>query len=662
MCNKRCFGEKRYRSIQEHIRRTHAKHYISGLHANEESFKKMTSGAASVTPSAPISSGTNIGVAPAPGNDFRRSSQGNVSLPASSSPITRSEEKSVVAAGINGSGPQPFTSHVWHPPAEETVSTVAPELLTMGDIQQPTYAQPIPPFFTYEFMQQQQQAFQTYASGYMQPQPQGLTGLLGSACHQDRDPTLTVDLFHRTQSIDQDPREYSTILDYGQAMVHTHTLPHVLHYETDHLGQQLNSDSIATFAPAPSINAQCAKLSSGKRKIDGPNGPNGDGKGRHAKKPSIRRGSEELCMGQLGSRLLETNGLDVSQMDNSHVAVPLMKKAASRAQTNQNGRSSPFFTAANNQDGVATGANTGPSLGPKTSNRPPRNTVSALPVPPLSADKFGLAQEDVAHDPFYLLVLTVFLTRTTGRAALPVFHEVKKMWPTSAELAAADPSEIKGLIHRLGLGSKKCESIQKLASTWTRQPPTKETRYGLKDYPYKGNGKDVTSGELFGPEDNQGDVIIIEPSQENDDSQNAVKTKARGNGTAWEIGHLTQGAYAIDSWRIFCRDVLLGRAEDWKGKGREATFQPEWMRVQPDDKELRAFLRWMWMKEGWWWDPRNGEKQVLSEKMRTAVDEGRVDYDNDGNLNITSAPRNEAVDGEMGAGTGTGFGAGFASG
>lgn len=627
LCNKRCFGEKRYRSIQEHIRRTHPRHYLPGLHANEESFRKMTSGAASATSPAPTSSGLNNGgVVLAPGNDFRRDSQGDISLPESSSPTTRPEERAVVAEAISVNGTQPFTSQVWHPPAQETVPTVSPALLTMGDIQQPGYQPPISPYVAYSF--QQQHAFQTYAHAYMHPQPQSLTGLpLGAACLQDPDPTLTRDLFNPqplSQPL-QDPRAFSTIYDYAQATVCPHAPPHGLQHAADWLGQPLTSDTIASFTPAFSTGVQCAKLSSEKRKLDGPNGPSGDGKGRHAKKPSIRRGGEEVCTG-----------------------------------TNQNGTASPFFTAANNQDGVATGANAGPSVAPKTTNRPPRNTVSALPVPPLTADKFGLAQENLSHDPFYLLVLTVFLTRTTGRAALPVFREVKKTWQTPAELAAADPTDIKGLINSLGLAEKRCEAIQKFANTWTKQPPTKDTRYGVKDYPYKGNGKDVTSGEKFGPEDQHGDVMTIDPPQENGDLQTAVKTKARGHGTAWEIGHITHGAYAIDSWRIFCRDVLLGRAEDWKGKGREATFQPEWMRVLPDDKELRAFLRWMWMKEGWWWDPRNGEKQVLSEKMRIAVNEGRVDYDNDGNLHITSPARNDTVDGGMLAATG--LGAGFASG
>ncbi|KAM4055085.1 RfeD protein [Hirsutella rhossiliensis] len=40
-CRKRCIGEKRYRSMQEHIRRAHPENYISKLPATEESFLLM---------------------------------------------------------------------------------------------------------------------------------------------------------------------------------------------------------------------------------------------------------------------------------------------------------------------------------------------------------------------------------------------------------------------------------------------------------------------------------------------------------------------------------------------------------------------------------------------------------------------------------------------
>ncbi|KAF2018399.1 hypothetical protein BU24DRAFT_343970 [Aaosphaeria arxii CBS 175.79] len=52
-CRKRCTGEKRYRSMQEHIRRAHPEHYISKLPATEESFTLMVNTPPSERPPPP---------------------------------------------------------------------------------------------------------------------------------------------------------------------------------------------------------------------------------------------------------------------------------------------------------------------------------------------------------------------------------------------------------------------------------------------------------------------------------------------------------------------------------------------------------------------------------------------------------------------------------
>ncbi|KAK8049528.1 methyl-CpG-binding domain-containing protein 4 [Apiospora phragmitis] len=255
------------------------------------------------------------------------------------------------------------------------------------------------------------------------------------------------------------------------------------------------------------------------------------------------------------------------------------------------------------------------------SPRPPRGTVSALPFPTLSAPRFGLVQEELAGDPFRLLIAVTFLVRTSGKAAVPVFRTLMDKFPSPEALAGAQPSEISAMIKHLGLSVVRTAQIQKFARIWLEKPPTRDVRYGVKNYPRTGDGSDIWAGEELPPE-------------EHDDSRTS----------AWEIGHMTQGPYAIDSWRIFCRDALLERAQDWKGKGREGEFQPEWMRVLPQDKELRAYLRWMWMLEGWAWDPATGDKEVLSEQLWSAVNEGRVAWDNTGNLNILEK-QEEADDG-----------------
>ncbi|KAI0387262.1 DNA glycosylase [Hypomontagnella monticulosa] len=242
------------------------------------------------------------------------------------------------------------------------------------------------------------------------------------------------------------------------------------------------------------------------------------------------------------------------------------------------------------------------------SPRPPRGTVPCIPFPPLEAPKFGLIQEDLAADPFRLLIAVTFLIRVKGKHAIPVFYKLMKIYPTPKDLAEADKDSILDVIKHLGLGTVRAAAIRKYARLWTENPPQADVRYGVKNYPDLGDGADIRTGEALHPDD--------------------PRT------SAWEIGHMTQGRYAIDSWRIFCRDVLLGRAEDWRGKGREGEFQPEWMRVLPQDKELRACLRWLWMQEGWAWDPRTGEKELLPDDLRRAVNEGRVAWDDAGDLKI----------------------------
>lgn len=65
-CRKRCTGEKRFRSMQEHIRRAHPEHYISKLPATEESFQLMVSTPPQARPDPPQLSATTAGPGPGP--------------------------------------------------------------------------------------------------------------------------------------------------------------------------------------------------------------------------------------------------------------------------------------------------------------------------------------------------------------------------------------------------------------------------------------------------------------------------------------------------------------------------------------------------------------------------------------------------------------------
>ncbi|KAK4101744.1 DNA glycosylase [Parathielavia hyrcaniae] len=339
-------------------------------------------------------------------------------------------------------------------------------------------------------------------------------------------------------------------------------------------------------------------------------------------------GAESSAVPEKISSCLSTKDSTTPTRANSgHPEAPRDTERAVKA---TGGSKSPFFGTSTPTPTRASQPNAGPTP-PSTKKkkpRPPRGTVSSLPVPPLSTDRFGLIQEELADDPFRLLIAITFLIRTTGKAAIPVFRQLMERFPSPETLAAADPAEIVALIHPLGLSAVRCAAVQKYARVWLERMPSREVRYGVKNYPLPGDGRHVKAVEEFGPEDGDGADVNVGVCP----VDAVADARDRAVGCAWEIGHLTQGPYALDSWRIFCRDVLLGRSGHWTGKGGPSGFQPEWMRVLPRDKELRACLRWMWMREGWEWDPLTGEREPLRDELRRAVDDGRVGYDGSGNL------------------------------
>lgn len=276
-----------------------------------------------------------------------------------------------------------------------------------------------------------------------------------------------------------------------------------------------------------------------------------------------------------------------------------------------------------NFNGVAVGAKqatTSPYFAPPTPptesisprKRPPPGTVSTVPFATLDSPFFGVIQEEFAHDPFWLLIAVTFLIRTNGKLAIPMFYKVKERFPTPGDIADPENTEpLVEMIQHLGLSIVRVAFMQKYARGFLEQTPRMGVRFKVKNY----DKRDIDPS-LRGTHEDLADEL-----------------------DAWEIGHLTKGKYSIDSWRIFCRDELLGRAQDWNGKGREPEFQPEWMRVMPEDKELRAYLRWMWMREGWEWDPITGQRTVLRDELRRAVNERRVEYDDTGGLRILNEPR-----------------------
>ena len=201
--------------------------------------------------------------------------------------------------------------------------------------------------------------------------------------------------------------------------------------------------------------------------------------------------------------------------------------------------------------------------------------------PPGSAETFGLVQERIADNLYFLVLQAILWNQTTGRQARPVFEKLVRDYPSPAHLACASLPALTAALQPIGLHNIRAARCIKLGQRWCEQPPCSSKRYVRKGYPVQ---------------------VVDEDSQ-----------------LGWEIAHLPGvGPYALDSYRIFHRDQLRGLAQDWLGTGATTEgFEPEWKRVVPADKELRAYLKWMWLKHGWLWDERSGKRRKIVPKRQS---------------------------------------------
>ncbi|KAL8866699.1 MAG: hypothetical protein Q9174_006144, partial [Haloplaca sp. 1 TL-2023] len=130
-----------------------------------------------------------------------------------------------------------------------------------------------------------------------------------------------------------------------------------------------------------------------------------------------------------------------------------------------------------------------------TPPKPPREQISCIPFPPLSSTRFGLVQESLASNPFHLLIAVIFLNKTRGAVAMPVFYTFIARFPDPASLAAAAQSEVVNYFQNLGLQNQRAKKCVALAKAWLEHPPAKGKRWRRLHYPMLGDGKDIKSNE-----------------------------------------------------------------------------------------------------------------------------------------------------------------------
>lgn len=83
-----------------------------------------------------------------------------------------------------------------------------------------------------------------------------------------------------------------------------------------------------------------------------------------------------------------------------------------------------------------------------------------------------LFQEDLATEPFWMLVACQLVNQTPWVRSEKVFHALRRLWSTPEDLACADACQVYEVVRQLGLGRRRAGLVGKLARRWLSNPPT----------------------------------------------------------------------------------------------------------------------------------------------------------------------------------------------
>ncbi|XP_009980744.1 PREDICTED: methyl-CpG-binding domain protein 4, partial [Tauraco erythrolophus] len=100
----------------------------------------------------------------------------------------------------------------------------------------------------------------------------------------------------------------------------------------------------------------------------------------------------------------------------------------------------------------------------KEAPSPPRRKAFRKWTPPRSP--FNLVQETLFHDPWKLLIATIFLNKTSGKAAIPVLWEFLKKYPSPEITRTADWKGMSELLRPLGLYELRAKTIIKFSDEY----------------------------------------------------------------------------------------------------------------------------------------------------------------------------------------------------
>ncbi|XP_006894550.1 PREDICTED: methyl-CpG-binding domain protein 4-like [Elephantulus edwardii] len=105
---------------------------------------------------------------------------------------------------------------------------------------------------------------------------------------------------------------------------------------------------------------------------------------------------------------------------------------------------------------------------------PPRRKAFKKWTPPRSP--FNLVQETLFHDPWKLLIATIFFNRTSGKMAIPVLWEFLEKYPSAEVARSADWRDVSELLKPLGLYDLRAKTIVKFSDEYL----TKQWKYPIE--------------------------------------------------------------------------------------------------------------------------------------------------------------------------------------
>ncbi|XP_075852423.1 methyl-CpG-binding domain protein 4 isoform X2 [Microcebus murinus] len=105
---------------------------------------------------------------------------------------------------------------------------------------------------------------------------------------------------------------------------------------------------------------------------------------------------------------------------------------------------------------------------------PPRRKAFKKWTPPRSP--YNLIQETLFHDPWKLLIATIFLNRTSGKMAIPVLWKFLEKYPSAEVARTADWRDVSELLKPLGLYDLRAKTIIKFSDEYL----TKQWKYPIE--------------------------------------------------------------------------------------------------------------------------------------------------------------------------------------